>query len=145
MQRVWQAIQLFQQLPRFTPLWVSWLSLLIHTIGIWRIGLAAQAVGIQQPILVLAWTYILMYIISLIPISIAGLGVREVSFVLLLSRYGVPEGQALGMSLLLFSVIVVIGLVGGLIEVWEFWRHSRPPLIESHNTSHSPSDNIAEG
>jgi hypothetical protein len=143
-QRVWQAVQVFQQLPHATLLGVIGLSLLMHSIGIWRVGLAAQAVGVQQSLLVLAWTYILVYIISLIPISVAGLGVRDVTIVMLLSRYGVPEAQALSMSLLLFSALVVIGLVGGLVEAWTFWRYSRQPLLESQHVSNNTSETTAE-
>lgn len=49
--------------------------------------------------------------------SIGGLGVREVGWVYLLSKVGVPEGVALGLSLLNFGFMVLVGLMGGLFYV----------------------------
>jgi uncharacterized membrane protein YbhN (UPF0104 family) len=143
-QRVWHALLLFQQLPRLTPLWVILLSLLLHIIGVWRMGLAAQAVGIQQPVLVLTWVYIIVYTSNLVPIAIAGLGVRDVTMVVLLSRYGVPEAQALSMSLLLFSVIVIVGLLGGLVEAWSVWQNTRKTALDSRPLSSHHIDKPVE-
>ncbi len=49
--------------------------------------------------------------------SIGGLGVREIGWVYLLSKVGVPQGTALGLSLINFSFMVILGLLGGLLYV----------------------------
>lgn len=49
--------------------------------------------------------------------SIGGLGVREIGWVYLLSKVGVHEGVALGLSLMNFGFTVVIGIFGGLLYV----------------------------
>ncbi len=49
--------------------------------------------------------------------SIGGLGVREVGWVYLLSKVGVHQGVAVGLSLLNFFFMVLIGLLGGLFYV----------------------------
>lgn len=49
--------------------------------------------------------------------SIGGLGVREFGWVYLLSKVGVPEGVALGLSLINFGFMVAVGLVGGVMYV----------------------------
>jgi len=49
--------------------------------------------------------------------SIGGLGVREVGWVYLLAKVGVPESISLSMSLMSFLFMVIVGLIGGLIYV----------------------------
>ncbi len=56
-----------------------------------------------------------IYLISFLPISIGGLGVREASFVLLFPLVGMPETHAVGTSLLLSGTLVLISLLGGLV------------------------------
>lgn len=50
--------------------------------------------------------------VSMIPVSLSGLGVREGSFVLLFGLIGVPAHEALGVSLLWFIILVMAGLIG---------------------------------
>ena len=49
--------------------------------------------------------------------SIGGLGVREVGWVYLLSKVGVHQGVAVGLSLLNFFFMVLVGILGGLFYV----------------------------
>ena len=55
--------------------------------------------------------------ITLIPISIGGLGLREGLFVVYFAKAGVIKQLALAMSLLSFSFVVIYGAIGGLIYV----------------------------
>lgn len=49
--------------------------------------------------------------------SIGGLGIREVGWVYLLSKIGVHQGVALGLSLMNFAFMLIVGLLGGLFYV----------------------------
>jgi uncharacterized protein (TIRG00374 family) len=49
--------------------------------------------------------------------SIGGLGVREIGWVYLLSKLGVAQGVALGLSLINFGFMVITGILGGLFYV----------------------------
>ena len=53
-------------------------------------------------------------VIGMIPISLAGLGVREGAFVFLFAAAGASKEQALGLSLVWFAVAVTVSLVGGV-------------------------------
>ena len=58
-------------------------------------------------------------LVLVLPISFAGLGVREGAYVYLFSQVGVAEEVALGMSLMVYVIGNVIpGLVGGVIYFW---------------------------
>ena len=52
---------------------------------------------------------------QLLPISIAGWGVRETLLVLLLAGFGVPREAALSTSILVGATQIAVGLIGGLI------------------------------
>ena len=54
-------------------------------------------------------------LLTAVPISISGWGVREGAMVACLGLAGVPSEQALSVSLLLGAISVIIGLVGGAI------------------------------
>lgn len=55
--------------------------------------------------------------ITLLPIAIGGLGLREGLFVVYFAKAGVIKQLALAMSLLSFSFVVFYGAIGGLIYV----------------------------
>ncbi|OGQ44093.1 MAG: hypothetical protein A3A85_06230 [Deltaproteobacteria bacterium RIFCSPLOWO2_01_FULL_42_9] len=73
--------------------------------------------------------------ISMIPISLSGLGLREGAFVYLFTKVGTTDAQALSISLAGFAVMVMLGLIGGV----EYMRlggvkeavKSHPPQAES--------------
>jgi uncharacterized protein (TIRG00374 family) len=62
--------------------------------------------------------------ITLLPISIGGLGLRENMTVLFFAKAGVSQSSALAISLINFSFIVVYACIGGLIYVFGI-RHRR--------------------
>jgi glycosyltransferase 2 family protein len=114
--------KLLAALSRFDQLGIEF-ALRYFSLGIFRqlvsIGLVmvfVLALDIEIGILTVMWIRSVVALIALIPISIAGLGVREATFVVALAQYGVPAESALVLSLLLFARTVVYGLVGGLIE-----------------------------
>lgn len=61
----------------------------------------------------------LIYLAAQIPISVGGLGVREIGWVALLRVVGVPAPDAILMSLVLAAMIFVISLPGA----WLYVRH----------------------
>jgi hypothetical protein len=52
--------------------------------------------------------------LAMLPVSVAGLGVRESGVVYFFTRVGVDAGAALGMSLVWFSLSVLVSALGGL-------------------------------
>lgn len=92
-------------------------SLLRHAIGIYSVYLLAMAVDLPLNWVQVAWIRSIMIILTMLPISWAGLGVREVSLLVLLEPYGVPEPMALAWSFLLFLRVIWIGGLGGVLEL----------------------------
>ncbi len=84
--------------------------------------LASRCANITTvPATVFIWLWSLIFILGRIPISIANLGVREVTLVGLLSLYGIEESQALLFSMVLFSSIIFLAGIGAIYQIkWSF-------------------------
>ncbi len=72
-------------------------------------------------------------LITTIPVTIAGWGLREGAMVLALGQVGVNEAQALALSILFGLTQIVAGLPGGVF--WLITRQSRPESNESNEPS----------
>ena len=76
---------------------------------------AGEAIGLKVD-----WGFYLLAVplpmfLAMLPISVAGLGVREWAFVLLFGGIGVADNQALALSLLTFLTLVPTSVVGGML------------------------------
>ena len=58
-------------------------------------------------------------VLTMLPISISGIGVREVSFAYFFSHVGVSNEQAVSISLAVFLLILIGNLGGGLLILKE--------------------------
>jgi uncharacterized membrane protein YbhN (UPF0104 family) len=94
------------------------LSLIIQVISILEVYLLSLSIGLKVPIIYFFIFVPIISVISAIPISIAGLGVRETGFTALFkmvfSDLGVTSAQAVSLSVLLFAVMCLINLIGGI-------------------------------
>lgn len=63
------------------------------------------------------WIVALVSLAQVMPITIAGLGVREGVFAFLLGQYGVSTTTSVALSLVVFSVTLLFGIVGGILEL----------------------------
>jgi len=93
---------------------LSFIIQLIFPLGVYFTGLS---LGVNISI---CYFFIFIPIISavtLLPISLGGLGLRESLYVVYFAKAGVIKQLALAMSLLSFSFIVFSGAIGGIIYV----------------------------
>jgi glycosyltransferase 2 family protein len=103
------------------------LGLSVLTIGLTILAfkLVANSVGSHLPLV--NWIMIVppVSLIQLLPISLAGWGVREVVLVVALASFGVPAATALATSVLLGLCLVIISVPGGLLWLTD-WDIARP-------------------
>lgn len=81
----------------------------------------AAALGVPVAFADIAWVVGVVSILTLVPISFGGVGVREAGFVGFLALIGIPAAQALSLSLIC-SLIIVIGALAGLVVELN-WLH----------------------
>ena len=94
------------------------------------------AVALHLPLSFVATGWIRCYIalITMLPLTIMGIGVRDGSLIFILRTYAISPALAVGYSTLLLGRTFILGLLGGLCELWTLWRE-RP----RHATGASPS------
>jgi uncharacterized protein (TIRG00374 family) len=117
---LWNAVTALQDMPLHTVLSIYGLAFLSQILGILNYYLLSRAAEIHVALAALIWIRTFLYILSLFPISLNGLGVREVSLLILLEPYQVPSAYTISFSLLIYGVSVLVGLIGGLLELKDF-------------------------
>lgn len=86
----------------------------------------ADALGVRVSLMHCILLVPLVMLVTLIPISIAGWGVREGAMVVAFGLIQVPRSDAIAVSLLFGMTLLVTGLPGGVLW-WRTSNHSSPP------------------
>ncbi len=88
------------------------LSLSIHIFTFAGVYMIARAFGVDLPLYAFMVIMPPVILLTIIPISLAGWGVREVSMVSLLSYSGIAQETALSISIIFGFTYVIQGLLG---------------------------------
>jgi uncharacterized protein (TIRG00374 family) len=114
----------FGQEPGFVPRTLA-LSMLLNTCTVMQVWVLSTGMHLGVSPVALMVIVPIVVLISALPITPSGLGVRENLFVLMLSApsLGVPATSALSLSLLAFAGSLFWSLVGGLVYVTLRERH----------------------
>ncbi len=84
----------------------------------------AEALGLALPLTFVGTTVILATFVSLLPISIGGLGSREAVFIACFAQRGLPAESAVSISLAFFVVFYATPAVAGAL----FWQLEPVPI-----------------
>lgn len=82
----------------------------------------ALSLNIQIDPVQAAWLFSMVSVVTLIPISFSGLGVREGTVIVILSNIGIDNASALSLSILIFILGILMALIGGLIELFNDFK-----------------------
>jgi glycosyltransferase 2 family protein len=92
------------------------LSVLSIALAIVAYKLIVDGIGNRLSLGVWAMVVPPVTFIQLLPVSLAGWGVREVALVVALGSFGIPAEAALAISILVGLCMILTGLPGGLID-----------------------------
>lgn len=67
----------------------------------------------------LLWIVAIVTLLQSLPISIAGIGVREGAYVYLLQQHGIGGSDALALSLTVFGMQLLMAMAGGVLQLLE--------------------------
>ena len=111
-----QEIHVFRDHKRMIVLnlLISFIIQLVGPISVYFIGLS---LGVKVNFIYFVIFLPIIGAITLLPVAIGGLGLREGLFVVYFAKAGVAKQLALTMSLLSFSFVVIYAAIGGLIYV----------------------------
>jgi len=103
------------------------LSLLLHLIQSWLHVIMGRALGLDVPFSFCIIVYPLVGTFAAIPISLNGLGLREGGYIYLLAVIGIGTEKSIAFSLLLFLIVALDSLVGGLLFLLQ--RSAKPTSV----------------
>lgn len=111
---------------------VGALSLGFHLSQIGVLVLLIRALRVGVP-----WPYCFVFgplvnIVSAVPVSLNGLGVREGGYVYFLAHVGVPRDSAVAFALAWFGLVMLAGSIGGLVYLLD-----RQPAMRSEGRTAS--------
>ncbi len=91
------------------------LSLAVHLIQVWMHTVMGHALGLELPFSFCVIVYPLVGTFAAIPISLNGLGLREGGYIYLLAVIGIGTDKAIAFGLLLFLIVALDSLLGGVL------------------------------
>lgn len=112
-----------------TTLWLGTWSLAIHLLTITAVWTIARLLGIAVNLTDCLIIIPPVVLIMMLPISIAGWGLREGAMVVGFGLVGIAASDALAISICFGLASVIASLPGGLLWLWN--RHAPAPKIAS--------------
>ena len=89
-----------------------------------------------MPVGTLIWLCAAVFVLGRLPISVANLGVREMTQTGLLSIYGVEKASALLMSMILFSSLIFMEVIGAAFQLAWYAADSKVSHLHKTNGTH---------
>ena len=105
-----------RDLPLTSLLWLAALSFIEEFLGVVSYYFVSLAIGMEVSFVHLGWIRSCILIVTMLPISFSGFGVREGTLIALLAPYGVSGTVAVAFSLLLFARSLLMAGIGGVLE-----------------------------
>src|SRR5262249_10458678 len=117
------------------------LSLIVQAINVVLVWLVALALRLDVPIAHFGIAYPMVTILTLVPVSLNGMGIREGGMVLFLGAAGVAPAAAISVAFLWFCVQTAASMLGA--GVYLFGRF--PRLEETSGDDHAFSRDPGQG
>lgn len=105
------------------------LSVGVHLIQAWMHVAMGRALDLDLPFSFCIIVYPLVGTFAAIPISVNGLGLREGGYVFLLAVIGIGTEKAVAFGILLFLIVALDSLIGGLLFLLQ--KSPRPTTVTS--------------
>ena len=99
------------------------LAILFQILAVLIILIFALGLDIHIPFQNYFWIFGIVSLAVMLPVTVAGLGVREGLFVYFLLQFNVPPEQGLILSLSVFSLQVLAACIGAFFELITFYKN----------------------
>lgn len=116
LKRLLQALGAYEDLPLHQHYTVLGLAVFRHALGICAMYMLAIGLNLNLSPETIGWVRSVVTLAMMLPFTIGGFGVRELTFIGLLVPLGIDSADALSLSLLVFATSLVYAAVGGLLE-----------------------------
>ncbi|MBI2808899.1 MAG: flippase-like domain-containing protein [Planctomycetes bacterium] len=117
------------------------MSILVQAFGVFTLWLVSLSLGLEIPIAYCCVLGPMVSLLTLLPISVNGMGVRELGTVVFLAPMGVDADSAKTLAFLWFAVNVAVSLLGGLVYLAGAYPKAQAAPDEKEGTAdHGPVD-----
>ena len=142
--RAREIVKLVYQKPA-RPISAFILSLCIQTTFILLTVYLANILEIHIPLVLWFLVWPLAKLSALLPISMGGIGVREVALAALLSRLNIPIADSVALGLLWETVLICGGLFGGLLYmILKNISYQQAPSLATISKVNEPMNELPE-
>jgi uncharacterized membrane protein YbhN (UPF0104 family) len=134
---LWQLLRV----PHVT-IWATFLSILVQVGGVLTLWFVGMGLGLDIPVTYYCILGPMVSLLTLLPISFNGMGLRELGMVVFLAPLGVSESSATTLGVLWFAVSAAVSLLGGLVYLLGAYPNTESaanPATEEAN-DHGPVD-----
>jgi len=106
------------------------MSILVQLTGVVSLWLITRALDLPIPFAYCCILGPMVSLLTLLPISVNGMGVRELGTVVFLAPLGIHEDMAKTLAFLWFMVNVAVSLEGGLVYLFGAYPKAQTPVNE---------------
>jgi hypothetical protein len=124
------------------PRVLAW-ALVVQGLNVAAVAAAAKAIGITITLAGLLVATETASLAAALPLSVAGVGVREASLPMLLTADGVPRSAAIALGLTWSAVVLVVGMTGGIGHFLEQRKSIKVPIAPAIKTADIPRPRAA--
>ena len=109
------AAGIFRTPRSFVPILI--LSVLVHLLNAGLAWCVARSINVDLSLVYSLFLVLPVALVTVVPISIAGWGVREGAMVVAFGYAGLPQSDGLAVSILYGACFLSLGIVGGLVWI----------------------------
>ncbi len=113
------------------------LSVLVQVASVAQVAMIGWGMGLEVPLAVYGYVVPLVTLLTLLPVSVNGMGLREAGYAGLLGAFGVGASQAVALSLLGFAATGLVALLGLPVVLWGGW-----PRVEKTVSATEPVQTV---
>jgi hypothetical protein len=117
-----EALAAYPGLPISRVAGIVALSVVYFVLFVASFWVLLQGLGSTVDFMSVAWIRAAVFLLTLVPVTIGGIGLREAGFVGLLRLYDVPEPEALAAALAALAVQLLLGGLGAGIALARTWK-----------------------
>ena len=126
---LFESTRNYHTLPVGALLSLFGLSLVIHLVGTLSFSFTARALAIHLAFVDFAWIRAFAILAAMLPVTVAGLGVREGAALALMGPYGISTASIVAFSVVRLMTSLVIAGIGGLVELKGVFFPTRVPEL----------------
>jgi uncharacterized membrane protein YbhN (UPF0104 family) len=136
-----QSLLMLTRLPGVTAR-ATFLSLLVQVIGVLVLWFVGMSIGLDIPVAYYCILGPMVSLLTLLPISFNGMGLRELGMVVFLAPLNVDKDTATTLGVLWFAVTAAVSLAGGLVYLFGTFPRAQTaaPLANEGTNEHGTVD-----